>query len=143
MSRFIESARLDTSAPDPYLGQARINAYELHDFDALSANLTEAEKRGFVPGRRERTQQGDTLRYRADRAIEQAVRAPLEDRRRLLGQASGDYQACAAKFDGLTNYHDAEKVLAYCQRRHAAVQRLLQQMDELTDPGAPDASSNR
>ena len=50
MSRFIESARLDPSAPDPYLGQARINAYELHDFDALAANLTEAEKRGFVPG---------------------------------------------------------------------------------------------
>ena len=137
MSRFIESARLDAAAPDPYLGQARINAYELHDFDALAANLTEAEKRGYVPGRRERTQQGDTLRYRADRAIEQAVRAPLEDRRRLLGQASGDYQACAEKFDGLTNYHDAEKVLAYCQGRHAAVQRLLQQMDELTDPGAP------
>ena len=143
MSRFIESARFDSSAPDPYLGQARINAYELHDFDALAANLTEAEKRGFVPGRRERTQQGDTLRYRADRAIEQAARAPLEDRRRLLGQASGDYQACATKFDGLTNYHDAEKVLAYCQSRRAAVQRLLQQMDELTDPGAPDASSDR
>jgi serine/threonine-protein kinase len=143
MSRFIESARLDTSAPDPYLGQARINAYELHDFDALAANLTESEKRGHVPGRRERTQQGDTLRYRADRAIEQAVRAPLEDRRRLLGQASGDYQACAEKFAGLTNYHDAEKVLAYCQGRHAGVQRLLQQMDELTDPGAPDATSNR
>jgi len=143
MSRFIESARLDASSPDPYLGQARINAYELHDFDALAANLTEAEKHGFVLGRRERTQQGDTLRYRADRAVEQAVRAPIDDRRRLLGQASGDYQACATKFDGLTNYHDAEKVLAYCQGRYAVVQRLLQQMDEFKDPGAPDASSDR
>ena len=143
MSRFIESARFDSSSPDPYIGQARINAYDLHDFDALVANLAEAEKRGFTPGRRERTQLGDTLRFRADRAIEQAVRAPIDDRRRLLGQASADYEACAGKFDGLTGYHDAEKVLAYCQGRRAVVQRLLQQMDELTDPGAPDASSDR
>jgi serine/threonine protein kinase len=146
MSRFIESARFDPSSPDPYLGQARINAYELHDFDALVASLAEAEKRGFTQGRRERTQLGDTLRYRADRAVEQAARAPLDDRRRLLGQASGDYEACAGKFDGLTGYHDAEKVLAYCQNRGAAVQRLLQQLDqldELTEPGAPDATSHR
>jgi hypothetical protein len=143
MSRFIESARFDSSSPDPYIGQARINAYELHDFDALVASLAEAEKRGFTPGRRERTQLGDTLRYRADRAVEQAARAPLDDRRRLLGQASGDYEACAGKFEGLTGYHDAEKVLAYCQNRRAAVQRLLQQMDQLTDPGAPDASRDR
>ena len=106
-------------------------------------SLAEAEKRGFTPGRRERTQLGDTLRYRADRAVEQAARAPLDDRRRLLGQAGGDYEACAGKFEGLTGYHDAEKVLAYCQTRRAAVQRLLQQMDQLTDPGALDASSDR
>jgi hypothetical protein len=143
MSRFIESARFDSSSPDPYIGQARINAYDLHDFDALVASLAEAEKRGFTPGRRERTQLGDTLRYRADRAVEQAARAPIDDRRRLLGQASGDYEACAGKFDGMTGYHDAEKVLAYCQNRRAAVQRLLQQMDELTDTGAPDASRDR
>jgi eukaryotic-like serine/threonine-protein kinase len=146
MSRFIESGRFDSSSPDPYIGQARINAYDLHDFDALVANLAEADKRGFTPGRRERTQLGDTLRFRADRAIEQAVRAPIDDRRRLLGQASADYEACAGKFDGLTGYHDAEKVLAYCQGRRAAVQRLLQQMDELDElpkPGVPDASSDR
>jgi len=143
MSRFIESARFDSSSPDPYIGQARINAYDLHDFDALVANLAEAEKRGFTPGRRERTQLGDTLRFRADRAIEQAARAPIDDRRRLLGQASADYEACAGKFDGLTGYHDAERVLAYCQGRRVVVQRLLQQMNELTDPGAPDASSDR
>jgi serine/threonine protein kinase len=146
MSRFIESARFDPSSPDPYIGQARINAYDLHDFDALAANLADAEKRGFTPGRRERTQLGDTLRFRADRAVEQAVRAPIDDRRRLLGQASADYEACAGKFDGLTGYHDAEKVLAYCRGRRTVVQRLLQQMnelDELPKPGAPDASSDR
>ena len=143
MSRFIESARLDPSAPDPFLGQARINAYELHDYDALVANLAEAEKRGYTPGRRERTQLGDTLRYRADRAMEQAARASAEDRRRLLTQAGADYDACVTRFDGLTGYHDAEKVLAYCQSRRATVQRQLQEIEELTDPGDPDASSDR
>ena len=88
----------------------------------------------------------EALRFRADRAVEQAVRAPIDDRRRLLGQASADYEACAGKFDGLTGYHDAEKVLAYCQGRRTVVQRLLQQMNELAElpkPGAPDASSDR
>jgi hypothetical protein len=143
MSRFIEAARLDSSSPDPYLGQARINAYDLHDLDALTASLAEAEKRGYVLGRRERTQLGDTLRYRADRTFEQAVRAPFEDRRRLLAQAGADYEACVMKFDGLTNYHDAEKVLAYCQGRRAVAQRMVREMDELSDSGAPDASSDR
>lgn len=143
MSRFIEAARLDANSPDALLGQARINAYELHDYDALVANLAEAEKRGYTPGRRERTQLGDTLRYRADRAVEQAVRASLEDRKRLLTQANADYDGCVVKFDGLTGYHDAEKVLAYCQGRRATVQRQLQEINELTDPGDPDASSDR
>jgi serine/threonine-protein kinase len=143
MSRFIESARLDASAPDALLGQARINAYELHDYDALVANLAEAEKRGYAPGRRERTQLGDTLRYRADRAMEQAVRASPDDRKRLLTQANADYDGCVTRFDGLTGYHDADKVLAYCQSRRTTVQRQLQEIDELTDPGDPDASSHR
>jgi hypothetical protein len=143
LSRFIEAARLDADSPDPYLGEARINAYDLHDYDALAANLGEAEKRGFEPARRERTQLGDTLRFRADRAAEQAAHAPAEDRRRLLEQASADYEGCAAKFDGLTGYHDAEKVLAHCQARRTAVQRLLRDMTDVTDPGAPDARSDR
>ena len=143
MSRYIESARLEPADPDPYLGMARINAYNLHDYDALVANLTDAEKRGFVSGRRERMQLGDTLRFRADRAVEQAARLPPEDRRRLLEQAGTDYEGCATKFDGLTNYHDAEKVLAHCQTRRATIQRLLREMDEISDPGALDASSDR
>jgi hypothetical protein len=109
----------------------------------LTASLAEAEKRGYALGRRERTQLGDTLRYRGDRTFEQAVRAPFEDRRRLLAQASADYEACVMKFDGLTNYHDAEKVLAYCQARRGVAQRMVREMDELLDSGAPDASSDR
>jgi eukaryotic-like serine/threonine-protein kinase len=149
MSRFTESARIDPSSPDPYLGQARINAYNLHDLEALTANIAEAEKRGYAPGRRERMQLGDIYRYRGDRLAEQAVRASLEGRRRLLEQASAEYGECVTKFDGLTDYHDADKVLSHCQDRRATMQRLMRELDEMIGAGSPgvpeeiDASSHR
>ena len=149
MSRFTESARIDPSSPDPFLGQARINAYNLHDLDALTANIAEAEKRGYAPGRRERMQLGDTYRYRADRVAEQAVRAPLDGRRRLLEQADAEYAECVTHFEGLTDYHDAGRVLAHCRDRRATMQRLMRVVDEMTGTGSPgipegvDASSDR
>jgi eukaryotic-like serine/threonine-protein kinase len=149
MSRFTESARIDPSSPDPYLGQARINAYNLHDLEALTANIAEAEQRGYAAGRRERMQLGDIYRYRGDRLAEQGARTPLESRRRLLEQASAEYAECVTKFDGLTDYHDADKVLTHCQDRRATMQRLMRELDEVIGAGGPglpeeiDASSHR
>ena len=53
VSGFREAARLDSSSPDPYLGLARIHAYDLKDFDALMDDLREAAKRGHRETRRE------------------------------------------------------------------------------------------
>ena len=56
MSTFQAAAQLDPESPDPYLGLARIHAYNLRDVDALSADIKNAEARGYQSGRRERGQ---------------------------------------------------------------------------------------
>ena len=128
-SRFIESARLDPSSPDPYLGLARVNAYETRDFEALQVNITEAEARGYKPGRRERAQLGDGFKFRAERALAQSRSASGEGRRRFLESAASDYESCAAKFEGLGGYFDSERNLAYCEKGLVRVKTELQGME--------------
>lgn len=115
---FREAARLDPSSPDPYLGLARIHAYDVHDFDALEDDLREAAQRGHEQGRRERAQIGDAYRASGDRLHQQAVRARGDEKRELLRQALDDYAACVERFTGLDGYLDSERNLTYCQSRH-------------------------
>src|SRR3970282_1909814 len=48
--QFRESARLDPSSPDPYLGLARVAAYVTQDLEALRQAISEAEQRGYSSG---------------------------------------------------------------------------------------------
>jgi hypothetical protein len=62
---FRAAADLDPTSVDPYLGLARVHAYDVRDVDALVADIKNAESRGYKSGRRERTQLDDALRLRA------------------------------------------------------------------------------
>jgi len=62
---FQAAADLDPTSPDPYLGLARIHAYNLKDADALTADIKNAEARGYRSGRRERAQLDDAQKMRA------------------------------------------------------------------------------
>jgi hypothetical protein len=126
-SLFIEAARRDSTMPDPYIGLARIHAYDTRDLEALLQNIADAESRGYKPGRRERAQVGDGYKFKGDRALAQSRNASGEGRRRFLEQAASDYEHCVARFDGLTDYFDAERNLAYCQRQLARVNRSLEE----------------
>jgi hypothetical protein len=53
---FQAAAQLDPASVDPYLGLARIHAYNLRDVDALTADIKNAEARGYRRGPRERGQ---------------------------------------------------------------------------------------
>jgi hypothetical protein len=139
-SRFIESARLDTSSPDPYLGQARINAYEARDFEALLVNISEAEQRGYKPGRRERAQVGDGFKFKADRALTQSRGASGVGRRRFLEQAASDFESCVSRFEALANYFGSDRNLAYCQRQLERVKAEIEELEgKWTFPGGADA----
>lgn len=141
-SRFIESARLDTSSPDPYLGQARINAYDTRDFEALLANIAEAEERGYKSGRRELAQVGDLFKFKADRGLMLSRSASGEGRRHFLEQAASDYASCVGKFEGLAGYYESERNMAYCQRQLA---RVRTELDDLENEGisSGDADADR
>lgn len=141
-SRFIESARLDTSSPDPYLGQARINAYDTRDFEALQANIAEAEQRGYKSGRRELAQVGDLFKFKADRGLMLSRSASGEGRRHFLEQAASDYASCVSKFEGLAGYYESERNMAYCQRQ---LGRVRTELDELETDGMflGDADADR
>jgi len=62
VAEFQEASRLDPAWPDPYLGLARIYAYDLFDLDALRKTLDELTRRGYPLGRRENAMLGDAFR---------------------------------------------------------------------------------
>lgn len=64
IAEFQEASRLDPAWPDPYLGLARIYAYDLFDLDALQKTLDELTRRGYPLGRRENAMLGDAFRMR-------------------------------------------------------------------------------
>ncbi len=61
---FQEASRLDPGWPDPYLGLARIYAYDLFDLDALQKTVDELTRRGYQLGRREQAMLADGYRMR-------------------------------------------------------------------------------
>ena len=117
VAEFREAARLDSSSPDPYLGLARIHAYDFKDADALADDLRKAEQRGYRLGRRERAQTGDVHRFRADRLRLEAESADGEERLRLLRQAVEDYDVCAERFEGLSNFLDSDANYRLCRQQ--------------------------
>jgi hypothetical protein len=129
---FRESARLDTQAPDPYLGLARIYAYSLREVDPLIDAITQAEQRGYQSGPREQAQIGDAYRFRADRIRAAAASLDGDARIERLASAAEDYGQCIAYFEGL-NFFDSENNLRTCRRRLAAI------VDELHRPDADES----
>ena len=117
VSAFKEAARLDPESPDPYLGLARIHAYDFKDFDALMQDLREAQRRGYRESRRERSQIADAYRFRADRTRLNARGLALGERLRMLRTAADDYDICADRFEDLSNFLDSDRNLRYCRQQ--------------------------
>jgi hypothetical protein len=64
VAEFQEASRLDPAWADPYLGLARIYAYDLFDLESLQKTLDELTRRGYPLGRRENAMLGDAFRMR-------------------------------------------------------------------------------
>jgi hypothetical protein len=127
IDRFEQAARLDGESFDPYLGISNIRAYGLDEVDLAAAAIEEAEKRGYVPGRRERAQLGDGYLRRADRTRRRARQIENEEeRRRELERARADYGRCVERFDTIRDFGRALANLAYC-RTH--MERLATELE--------------
>jgi eukaryotic-like serine/threonine-protein kinase len=67
--KFQEAATLLKKSPDPYLGLARLYAYELNDTDQAEQALDRAAQYGHPRGKREMAQLADAYRRRGDRLL--------------------------------------------------------------------------
>jgi hypothetical protein len=122
--RFREAARLDQQSFDPYLGLAAVFAYGTKDLEGLKTAISEAERRGYKPGRRERAEFGDLYKMLADDERNNAPRAAGPGRIDRLERAAAGYTKCIEYFDGL-RFGDSEKNLGTCRKRLTEVQAQL------------------
>jgi len=88
---FRDAARLAPNWPDPYLGLARVYAYEQFDLKELEAALTELERRGYPLGRREKAMLADGYRMQAQQLLANAVNARGTDHEVEMLEAARDH----------------------------------------------------
>jgi hypothetical protein len=117
IEKFKAAGELDTRSFDPYLGISRIQVYGLGDVDEAAAAIHEAEKRGYVSGRRERAQLGDGYLRRANARRNLAHTLSGDQRRRELENARGDYARCIETFDPIVGFGRAAVNLEICKRQ--------------------------
>ncbi len=91
VEEFRDAAKLDPDWPDPYLGLARIYAYEQFDLKQLEEALSELERHGYPLGRREKAMLADGYRMRAQELLSQATKARDTDQEVELLESSRDH----------------------------------------------------
>lgn len=123
VAKFRSAAALDERSFDPYIAMSNIQLYGLDNLDEATAAVAAAEKRGFVPGRRERALIGDGYLRRAQKSRRLADGLTGEQRRRELESARTDYGQCIAAFDPIIGFGDAARNLELCKQ-------LLQRVSE-------------
>lgn len=116
IAKFRNAAALDDSSYDPYIAMSNIQLYGLDALDEATAAVAAAEKRGFVPGRRERAMIGDGYLRRAQKSRRLAEDLTGEQRRRELESARTDYGQCIAAFDPIIGFGNAAANLELCKR---------------------------
>jgi eukaryotic-like serine/threonine-protein kinase len=117
IEKFRSAAKIDQQSFDPYLGITRIAVYVLDDVDAAAAAITEAEKRGYTSGRRERAQLGDGYMRRGDRIRRLARTLSGAQHDHVLENARADYERCITSFDPIVGFAKAAGNLEYCKRQ--------------------------
>ncbi|MFL6290399.1 MAG: hypothetical protein ACJ759_05845, partial [Thermoanaerobaculia bacterium] len=133
ISGFREAARRDKDWPDPYLGLARVYAYERPDLDQLQKALVELEKRGYHLGKRERTMEGDGYRMRAEELWARAQRARgTEGEAELLEKTRDNLLQAINFYDDAIGYADVKTNRA---RAHDRLDQVQTRLRVLETPG--------
>ena len=127
---FREATRRDKDWPDPYLGLARIYAYERPDLDQLQKSLVELERRGYRLGKRERTMEGDGYRMRAENLWARAQRARgTQGEAELLEQTRDNLLQAINFYDDAIGYADVKANRAKAHDRLDQVQTRLRVLE--------------
>jgi serine/threonine protein kinase len=127
--KFDEAAQLLKRSPDPYLGLARIYAYDTNDPDKAEEALRKAEDYGHPMGKREISQLADGYRRRGDRIWRESrsfTDLPNQERD-YLGKAKQDYKHAEELYSKVGLFGDAlRNQVAAIQGEQRIDQRLSQ-----------------
>jgi hypothetical protein len=108
ISEFQDAARWDPKWPDPYLGLARIYAYDLFDLEALQVALGDLGRLGYPLSRRETAMLADGFRMQGLGLEARAQKAKgTENEAPLLKQARAYLQQAVRYYDQIPGYADS------------------------------------
>jgi eukaryotic-like serine/threonine-protein kinase len=129
IDEFQDAAKLAPEWPDPYLGLARVYAYEQPDLKQLEASLAELERRGYPQGKREKAMLADGYHAEGQQLLAQSQAARGTDQEtELLQQARDAFTQTIGLYRDAGNFADAKTNMA------AAAQELrgiLSRLEEL------------
>jgi Protein kinase domain len=128
---FRDAARIDSEWPDPYLGLARIYAYDRFDLEGLQKSLGELGKRGYPLGRREKAMLADGFRMRGIEIHEKAKAAKdVDDQMTWLEMAADHLQQAIDLYNEIPSYANVTKNRGEAARRLSEIQIRLGHLHE-------------
>ncbi len=127
---FQDAARLDPKWPDPYLGLARIYAYDQFDLEALQIALGDLGRLGYPLGHRETAMLADGFRMQGLNLEARAQKVKgTDEETSLLKQARAYLQQAVRYYDQIPGYGDSAA-------NRAQVQAQLKLLDARLAPPA-------
>jgi hypothetical protein len=128
---FRSAAKWDGDWPDPYLGLARVHAYEQFDLEGLQSALGELGKRGYRLGRREKAMLADGFRMKGRELHARALRNEgTDEEERLLENAREHLIQAMNFYDEIRGYANVEQNRKDAEDRIEAVTKRLRDLDE-------------
>ena len=123
---FREAARLAPTWYAPFLGLARIHAYDDFDLEKLEDDLNTAEDLGFNLGKREAAQLADGHHHQCRRLrLQSEAGLSRREQRRLLSRARSHCRESLRLYRGIFDYASASNNLAWAERTLEKVESQL------------------
>ena len=131
LAKFNEAAAMLKRSPDPYLGLARLYAYELNDVERAEVALRQAAKYGHPTGTREKAQLADGYRRRGDRTWRdsRAFSDLPEQEKQYLEQAKKDYLKAEELYREIGLWEDSAQARAQTLSGLERVEQRLFQLE--------------
>ena len=131
VDKFNEAQNLMPDSPDPQLGLARAYFSGFRDLDKANVALRQAEKRGYVLGKREKAQLAEGYRNRADDLFwdSRNVRGQSEEKRQIE-HARDNYEHALELYRSIVPYGDASSRIVRIQKSLESVDHRLQELEK-------------
>jgi len=135
---FEQAESLLPRSPDPHLGLARIDVYQLKNIGKAMAELKAAQRLGFEPGPREIEEEGDGYRSRAAAELNQARKDEISktEEKRYLRLAQRDFNRARELYEPIKGFSKVTVALQQMDDDDRARQAMS---DALTSKPKPKA----